>query len=141
MTGSNPIFESRAVPEKADVIAPDGSEIRLLPVLRSGSLVHCRLQPGQTSLAVRHRSVEEFWFVLRGRGELWRRQGAQEATVPLLPGTAHTIPVGTHFQFRNTGSEPLDMVIVTMPPWPGSDEAVRVDDHWPTGRPSEGGDR
>lgn len=132
-------FESRSPSGTADVVAPDGSEIRLLPVLDRGSMVHCRLQPGQTSLAVRHRTVEEFWYVLRGRGELWRRQGQREEVTPLLPGTAHTVPLGTHFQFRNTGKEPLDIVIVTMPPWPGEDEAVRVEDHWPTGRRGRAG--
>jgi len=124
-------FESRAVSFGVDVTAPDGSEIRLLPVLERGSMVHCRLQPGAVSRAVRHRTVEELWYVLCGRGELWRRQEGREEVVALLPGTAHTIPLGTHFQFRNTGDEPLDIVIVTMPPWPGEDEAVRVDDHWP----------
>jgi mannose-6-phosphate isomerase-like protein (cupin superfamily) len=28
------------------------------------------------------------------------------------------------------GEEPLMFIIVTMPPWPGDQEAVRVDDHW-----------
>lgn len=124
-------FESRTVAAAPDVCAPDGSEIRLLPVLRGGSMVHCRLQPGQVSLAVRHRTVEELWYVIAGQGELWRRQDGREAITPLLPGTAHTIPLGTAFQFRNTGNEPLDLVIVTMPPWPGAEEAVRVEDHWP----------
>ncbi len=34
-------------------------------------------------------------------------------------------------QFRNTGDEDLCFVIVTMPPWPGAEEARRVTDHWP----------
>ena len=57
--------------------------------------------------------------------------GRRGAVVPLLPGTAHSIPLGTQFQFRNPGATPLVVVIVTMPPWPGEDEAVRVPDHWP----------
>jgi mannose-6-phosphate isomerase-like protein (cupin superfamily) len=69
--------------------------------------------------------------VISGVGELWRKQGEREEVVPLLPDTAHSIPLGTHFQFRNTSAEPLTFVIVTMPPWPGMDEAVRVADHWP----------
>lgn len=124
-------FASRRLPSEVEVIAPDGSEIRLLPALDRGSMVHCRLQPGRTSLAVRHRSVEELWYVIAGRGELWRRQDGREAVVALEPGTAHSIPTGTDFQFRNTGDGPLDIVIVTMPPWPGEAEAVRVQDHWP----------
>ena len=42
-----------------------------------------------------------------------------------------TIPLGTHFQFRNLGRVPMAFVIVTMPPWPGEDEAYRVPDFWP----------
>lgn len=124
-------FSSRAPSPAYDVLAPDGSEIRLLPQVKGGSMVHCTLPPGKTSLAVTHRTVEELWYVLGGTGELWRRQGEQEAIKPMRPGTAHSIPLGAHFQFRNTGAEPLTFVIVTMPPWPGNDEAVRVEDHWP----------
>jgi mannose-6-phosphate isomerase-like protein (cupin superfamily) len=115
-----------------DTLAPDGSEIRLLPQVRGGSMVHCTLPSGGVSLAVTHRTVDELWYVLQGEGELWRRQDGREAVVPLLPGTAHSIPLGAHFQFRNLGAEALAFVIVTMPPWPGMDEAVRVEDHWPT---------
>ncbi|MEK0082886.1 cupin domain-containing protein [Benzoatithermus flavus] len=125
-------FASGTPAAACDVLAPDGSEIRLLPQVRGGSMVHCTLPPGGVSLAVTHRTVDELWYVLEGEGELWRRQGEHEAVVPLLPGTAHSIPLGTRFQFRNVGTEPLRLVIVTMPPWPGMDEAVRVEDHWPT---------
>ena len=114
-----------------DLLAPDGSEIRLLPQVQGGSMVHCTLPPGAVSLAVVHRTVDELWYVLAGAGELWRRQGQEERVEALLPHTAHSIPLGTHFQFRNHGPEPLSLVIVTMPPWPGTDEAVRVADHWP----------
>ena len=114
-----------------DLLAPDGSEIRLLPQVQGGSMVHCTLPPGAVSLAVVHRTVDELWYVLAGAGELWRRQGQEEQVEALLPHTAHSIPLGTHFQFRNPGHEPLTFVIVTMPPWPGTDEAVRVADHWP----------
>ena len=114
-----------------DLLAPDGSEIRLLPQVQGGSMVHCTLPPGAVSLAVVHRTVDELWYVLAGTGELWRRQGGEERMEALLPHTAHSIPLGAHFQFRNPGHEPLSLVIVTMPPWPGMDEAVRVADHWP----------
>lgn len=124
-------FASAQPAEACDVIAPDGSEIRFLPQVKGGSMVHCTLPPGAVSLAVTHKTVDELWYVLAGAGEMWRRQDGREEVVPLLPGTAHAIPLGTHFQFRNPGKEPLAFVIVTMPPWPGMDEAVRVADHWP----------
>lgn len=123
-------FASSSPAERHEALAPDGSEIRLLPRLAGGSMVHCTLPPDAVSLAVTHRTVDELWYVLAGTGELWRRQGEREEIVPLAPHTAHSIPLGTHFQFRNPGAEPLRLVIVTMPPWPGPDEAVRVADHW-----------
>ena len=118
-----------------DVLAPDGSEIRFLPQVQGGSMVHCTLPPGAVSLAVTHRTVSELWYVLAGSGELWRRQGDRAEVTWLLPHTAHSIPLGTEFQFRNPGTEPLTFVIVTMPPWPGMDEAVRIADHWPAASP------
>ncbi len=132
-------FTSVRLPRERDLLAPDGSEIRCLPVLAGGSMVHCRLPAGAASRAVIHRTVEEIWYVLAGGGELWRRRGTAEEVVALEPGTAHTLPLGTAFQFRNTGAVPLDILIVTMPPWPGEEEAVRVTDHWPVGGDAESG--
>lgn len=123
-------FASGRPAARHDVLAPDGSEIRLLPRVVGGSMVHCRLAPGAVSLAVAHRTVDELWYVLSGRGELWRAAGEVEEIVPLHPHTAHAIPVGTRFQFRSLGPEALDLVIVTMPPWPGMDEAQRVPGRW-----------
>jgi mannose-6-phosphate isomerase-like protein (cupin superfamily) len=117
------------------VLAPDGSQIRLLLEGGRGSMVHCTLPPGQVSLAIRHRTVDELWYVLSGRGELWRKLGAEESVEALAPGLGVDIPLGTQFQFRAGPAEPLCLLIVTMPPWPGMDEALRVPDHWP---PAEG---
>lgn len=123
-------FDTRQLPDAYDVLAPDGSEIRLLGVIKGGSTVHCMLPPGGVSMAVRHRTVEEAWYVVSGEGELWRQQGNRAEVTPLHAGVAVTIPLGTHFQFRCTGKTNLEIVIATAPAWPGDDEAVRVDDHW-----------
>ncbi|MCY3735404.1 MAG: cupin domain-containing protein [Gemmatimonadaceae bacterium] len=116
-----------------DVLAPDGSEIRLLARGRRGSMVHCTLNPGQVSLPVAHRSVEELWYVLEGAGQVWRRLGGEERIVDLSPGTSLSIPAGAHFQFRTVGERPLRIAIVTMPPWPGAEEAYPVEGCWPAG--------
>jgi mannose-6-phosphate isomerase-like protein (cupin superfamily) len=121
----------RPLPEALDLHAPDGSEVRLLVSGARGSMVHCTLPPGGTSLAVRHRTVEELWYVLEGRGEVWRRLGDREQVLPVAPGQSLTIPLGAHFQFRALGGVPLRLLIATLPPWPGAEEAVRVPDHWP----------
>lgn len=127
MTG----FATKPLPATRDVVAPDGSDVRVLLALDGGSMAHFTLAPGETSTAVAHRTVEEIWFVLAGRGEMWRRAGQQEEMVALEPGVCLTIPRGTRFQFRATGSAPLAAVGVTMPPWPGDDEAYVVDGRWP----------
>jgi mannose-6-phosphate isomerase-like protein (cupin superfamily) len=129
--GAAALFATRQLGEAYDVLAPDTSEIRLLVGTIRGSLAHGTLVPGRVSLAITHRTVEEVWYVTAGRGQVWRKQGGRELVVDVEPGTALTIPTGTHFQFRASGPEPLTFVMCTMPPWPGEQEAVRVTDHWP----------
>jgi len=107
--------------------APDGSTVRVLLATDHGSTARFELNAGRTSLAVRHRTVEEIWHVLGGRGEMWRRLGAAESVVVLEPGMTLVIPVGTSFQFRSLGPETLVALGVTIPPWPGPDEAELVD--------------
>jgi mannose-6-phosphate isomerase-like protein (cupin superfamily) len=126
-------WQTRRAARDYDVLAPDGSEIRLLAQGRAGSMVHCSLRPGVVSRAVRHRTVEELWLCLAGHGELWRcvPEGETEDVTPMQPGVSVSIPLGTHFQFRALGEEPLEIAIATMPPWPGPDEAVAVEGKWP----------
>src|SRR5262245_48822636 len=112
-------FATKQLSEAYDVLAPDGSEIRLLVRTGRGSMVHGLLPPGQVSRAIRHRAVDEVWFITAGTGQVWRKQGSDESVIDVEAGTALSIPVGTHFQFRTTGSEPLQFVLCTMPPWPG----------------------
>ncbi len=114
--------------------ALDGSEIRLLANVRGAGMAHCTLPPGAASLAVVHKTVEEIWYFTRGRGEVMRRQGSREEVVPVAPGISLNIPLGTQFQFRNTGPDGLEFVIATVPPWPEEEEeAIRVPDYWPAG--------
>jgi mannose-6-phosphate isomerase-like protein (cupin superfamily) len=123
-------FATTRVPATRDVVAADGSDVRLLLQLGGGGMAHFELPPGCTSHAVVHRTVEEIWYILSGRGEMWRKREDQEEIVTLEPGVCLTIPVGTQFQFRALGSEPLAAIGVTMPPWPGDGEAIRVDRRW-----------
>ena len=117
------------LPDGFDVLAPDGSEVRVLLALAGGSMAHFRLPPGQVSRAVRHRTVEEIWYVLAGGGAMWRGGGGVEI-VALGAGTCLTIPVGVAFQFRCLGDVALEAVAITMPPWPGDEEAEFVAGVW-----------
>ena len=111
-------------------MAPDGSDVRALLNLSRGGLAHFTLAAGQTSVAVRHRTVEEIWYVVSGQAEMWRRIGDYEETVELGAEDCVTLPVGTHFQFRNVGRDPFVAVGVTMPPWPGDGEAIESKGPW-----------
>ncbi len=123
------IFITKHLSEKYDYLAPDGSEIRLLPAVRGGGLAHCTLPVGKVSKPVAHRTVEELWYCLSGEGEVWRSFGEYAVIVPVHTGISLTIPTGTRFQFRNSGDTPLCILIATMLPWPGEEEAVEVPDH------------
>jgi mannose-6-phosphate isomerase-like protein (cupin superfamily) len=123
-------FSTKRLPVQRDAIARDGSDVRILLGLGSGGLAHFELAPGETSIAVAHRTVEEIWFFVNGRGEMWRKLNDREETVPVDPGVCITIPLGTHFQFRSFGYEPLAAIGVTMPPWRGEGEVYEVQGKW-----------
>ena len=63
----------------------------------------------------------------KGNGKTLTIKGARANN---LKNVSVTIPLGTHFQFRAVGVEPLMIVGVTMPPWPGDGEAVVVPGTW-----------
>jgi mannose-6-phosphate isomerase-like protein (cupin superfamily) len=122
------MWQTRRMHTDYDLLAPDGSQIRLLARLPGGSMVYCTLPAGRTTRAVRHRTVEELWLCVAGRGQVWRRSAEREEVTNVEPGVALTIPLGVSFQFRTVGAAPLELVIATLPPWPGEDEAVAVDE-------------
>ena len=107
MTASNndpvPLLGHRS--QTPDVTAPDGS--------------------------VRHRSVEEVWYVLEGAGMVWRcPPDAEPVTVPAMNvklGDALVIPTGWSFQFSAGPDKALKFLCHTTPPWPEEDEAVAVE--------------
>jgi mannose-6-phosphate isomerase-like protein (cupin superfamily) len=121
-----PLTEQRVVPLKSryDYLAPDGSEIRLLVTGMHGGLAHCVLPAGRTSSPVRHRTVEELWYVLEGGGEVWRQRAGEPPRIDAVcAGDSLRIPVDTQFQFRAVATD-LKLLLATMPPWPGAHEAV-----------------
>jgi mannose-6-phosphate isomerase-like protein (cupin superfamily) len=111
-------------------VAPDGSLVRPLHSYDEGSFSHCTLPKGCISRAVRHRTVSELWYFTEGEGELWRRLGDWEETVRVESGVSITIPVRTSFQFRNTSAGSLVFLCVTIPKWPGFQEAEFIVGPW-----------
>lgn len=116
------------------IIAPDGSEVRLVLTDAHGatrcSVVEVAIAAGETSRPVRHRTVEEVWYVLSGAGDIWRcPPGASASEIPLVQvaaGDCLVIPTGWDFQFRADANSDMRFLCVTMPAWPGMDEAVEV---------------
>ena len=123
-------FQTLPLPAEPSVVAPDGSNVRILLGVQAGGMAHFELPAGSVSHAVVHRTVEEIWYVVTGSGEMWRKQGIREEVVALRPGVCLTIPLGTHFQFRASAGEAVAAVGITMPPWPGEAEAVLVSGPW-----------
>ncbi|HYM66521.1 MAG TPA: cupin domain-containing protein [Patescibacteria group bacterium] len=123
--------KGRAAPEP-DYVSPDGAEIRLIltPEVEgvvNHSVCEATFAPGQVSRAVRHRHVEESWYVLEGEADVWRsRPGGDSAVTHIGPGDALDIPPGFGFQLKVTSPTRLRMVCSTAPPWPGPQEAVPI---------------
>ena len=115
-----------------DAMAPDGSEIRFLTNSDNGatksSLVEVVLGPDQLTRPVRHKTVEEIWYVLNGTGKIWRcPPKTEQVLVPaknVCPGDSLVIPTGWIFQFQAGPNGPLQFLCHTTPPWPGDGEAV-----------------
>ncbi|MEM8704098.1 MAG: cupin domain-containing protein [Pseudomonadota bacterium] len=116
--------------DRFDAKSPAGADIRFLMDGPTGNMIHSTVPAGQINRATRHKSVGEFWYVLDGRGQIWRSDGENENTVDLFPGVSIDIPVGTAFQYRSDGTTPLTFICISMPPWPGDDEAEYVDGIW-----------
>jgi mannose-6-phosphate isomerase-like protein (cupin superfamily) len=111
--------------------SPLGAHIRFLLDGAHGNMIHSTVPAGMVGRACHFRTIDEFWFVLSGEGEIWRREpDGQESVVRLVPGVCVDIPLGTVFQYRCTGSASLVFTCTAMPPWPGDDEAVIVDGPW-----------
>ena len=64
----SPGFGTRELPAEPTVTAPDGSHVRELLSLPSGSATHFELALGAVSRAGRHRTVDEYRQVRRVRG-------------------------------------------------------------------------
>jgi mannose-6-phosphate isomerase-like protein (cupin superfamily) len=123
-------MQTRPFPENADARSPAGAEIRPLMEGAAGNMIHSTVPPGQVNRATVHATVSEFWHVLSGRGEIWRRDESEEEVTVLEPGVSIDIPVGIAFQYRCTGAEPLRFLCISMPPWPGNAEATHIEGPW-----------
>ncbi|MEL6522445.1 MAG: cupin domain-containing protein [Pseudomonadota bacterium] len=123
-------MKETTLPETPDAQSPAGADIRFIMDGTTGNMIHSTVPPGQINRATVHKTVSEFWHILEGEGEIWRRDDQQEKITRLLPGVSIDIPVGTAFQYRCDGAVPLKFICITMPPWPGDHEATHLDGAW-----------
>ena len=123
-------MQTRPFPSNPDGRSPAGAEIRYLMGGETGDMIHSTVPPGQVNRATVHATVSEFWHVLSGQGQIWRRDAAGEATTVLETGVSIDLPVGTAFQYRCDGNNPLQFICVTMPRWPGDEEATFIQGPW-----------
>jgi mannose-6-phosphate isomerase-like protein (cupin superfamily) len=127
---SSTAFDTKRIGAAPDVIATDGCEVRVLCATPRGGMAVFTLAPGMVAKAVAHRTIEEIWYVVRGRGRIWRKSADRQEVTELAAGISVSIPSGTQFQVRCDGEEPLEAVAATMPPWPGDGEATIVAGKW-----------
>jgi mannose-6-phosphate isomerase-like protein (cupin superfamily) len=123
-------MQTRRFPSSPDARSPAGAEIRYLMEGVTGNLIHSTVPPRQVNRATVHATVSEFWHVLSGEGQIWRRDETGEEVTVLEPGVSIDIPVGTAFQYRCTADEPLEFLCVSMPRWPGDQEATIIEGPW-----------
>lgn len=123
-------MKETTLPSIADAKSPAGADIRFKMGGTTGNMIHSTVPPGQINRATIHETISEFWYILEGDGEIWRRDGDEEEVTSLVAGVSIDIPVGTAFQYRNVGSELLKFICISMPPWPGDHEASHLEGAW-----------
>src|SRR3954471_17024465 len=96
-------FTTTRLPKAPAAVAPDGTDVRLLLQLKQGSFAHFELAPGRTSFAVAHRTIEEIWFFLAGRGQVWRRNRCRRRQSRSMQASASQFPSGPSSSFVALG--------------------------------------
>lgn len=123
-------MKETTLPIEPDAVSPAGAHIRFIMDGTTGNMIHSTVPANQINRATIHETVSEFWYILEGRGEIWRNDGQEEKVTTLTPGVSIDIPVGTAFQYRNVSRADLKFICITMPPWPGDAEASHLEGKW-----------
>ncbi|MCK0103331.1 cupin domain-containing protein [Pseudohalocynthiibacter aestuariivivens] len=94
------------LPTQPDAKSPAGADIRFIMDGPTGNMIHSTVSAGQTNRATVHATVSEFWHILDGQGEIWRRSGDEEYITSLTKGVSIDIPVDTAFSIGMLGTNP-----------------------------------
>ena len=85
---------------------------------------HLVLPPGTSTGPHLHREVAEFYYVMSGQGAVTAAaEGGSSEAAPIRPGDAIPIQLNEAHAFENTGSEPLEFMIVGV----SRDSSKRID--------------
>lgn len=123
-------MKETTLPIAPDAKSPAGADIRFIMDGATGNMIHSTVKPNQINRATIHATVSEFWYILDGTGEIWRKDETGEKVTRLEAGTSIDIPVGTGFQYRCVGDANLKFICISMPPWPGDHEATYIEGPW-----------
>lgn len=123
-------LNSIKLPKEFDTTSPAGANVRLLAGNETGGMIHSTVPPFQTNRAVVHSTVNELWYVLEGHGEIWRKNGNESSITTLTPGVSIELRKSTKFQYRNVSNSDLKFVCITIPAWPGEEEATYIEGIW-----------
>lgn len=95
-----------------------GQASRLLFAPQLGStrlaVTWVRGEPGSQQSLHAHEDSEQVYVVIRGRGLMI----VDDEALDVEAGTAVLIPFGAKHAIRNTGTEPLEYISATAPPFP-----------------------
>ena len=122
-------FSTKCLPDTPDAIARTGRRSVFYWNSQGVEWLILNLRREKHQLRLPTGPLKKSGFLRRS----WRNVAEAGSKRRISPGAfwlCITIPVGTHFQFRAFGHEPLAAVGVTMPPWPGECEAYVVEGKW-----------
>ncbi len=106
------------LPAAPDAVSPDGSaEIRYLIKTPDGDLTHGVCPAGVVAAVHELPELYEAYYILAGRGEMWRRTPDREGVTPLHPGRWVAMPAGTQFQYRAYDAAALVFAFTVIPSW------------------------
>lgn len=88
----NEKWTTKKLPRDADRLSPSStSEIRLLPSFPEGEIVHATAFADQASEPGSIEGFGELFYILEGKGELWRATGELESLTQLTARRCVTI--------------------------------------------------
>ena len=105
-----------------------GSEIRPLIDRSTSEIVQCSLAeeilpPGCAVTPHHHRELEEIYYLISGNGVMTVGNESQEVGA----GDAVYVPRGQRHTLKNTGSQPIRLLLVCGPAFSYEDEVLEID--------------